>query len=195
MENKILIIGSGLSANDASLYDLNKFIVVAVNNGYLATDYWKYWVRTGDFQGQIPILKPNQTEIRYLEYSKALQPYGGENVCGLSIMLNASYWAMENLNPNEMYYLGADMNYSPDEKGNTHIYGVGYDIKTRKESDPDYMVRKYGKGDSDYLKNIYNRFYNIAFKKGIFLYNLSKIENTRLPYPKIENQKRLELLK
>lgn len=193
--NKILLIGSGLSAKDVSLYDLNKFIVVAVNNGYLATDCWKYWVRTSDFQGQIPELKSDQTEIRYLAYSKALQPYGGEDECGLSIMLAASYWAMENLSPKEMYYLGADMNYSPDEKGNTHIYGVGYDIRTRKESDPDYMAKKYGKGDPEYLKNIYSRFYNIASKKGILVYNLSNIENTRLPYPKVDDKKRFELIK
>ena len=192
--NKILLIGSGLSANDVNLYDLNKFVIVAVNNGYWATNRWKYIVRTGDFQGKLPVLRNDQLEILYGTYHKSLAPYGGENVCGLSIMLNASYWVMENLNPNEMYYLGADMNYSPDEKGNTHIYGVGYDIKTRKESDPDYMVKKYGKGDPDYLKNIYNRFYNIASKKGISVYNLSNIENTRLPYPKVDEQKRSELL-
>jgi len=193
LKNKILLIGSGLSANDVGSYDSKKFIIVSVNNGYIATDEWKYWVRTGDFEGNRPELKKGQQEITYKNYNKFIELYGGEKKCGRSIMLCASYWALETLNPEEMYYLGADMNYTPDKNGNTHIYGLGNDIKLRNMPDPDYMVKFYGDGDPNYLYKVYSRFYDIAKSKNVLVYNLSTVYNTRLPYPKPSLEKIKEL--
>ena len=81
------------------------------------------------------------------------------------------------------------MNYKPDEKGNTHFYGKGYDIQKWKMPDPDLMVKvqkQKGNNNPNYLTDIYMRFYDIAEKQGTKCYNLSKDPDTRLPYPKIE---------
>ncbi len=184
--NKVLIIGSGHSAKDYEKYIGLNFIVVVVNNAWKITDDWSYWVFAGDYKGDYPVdIKEHQKKITVNDYNKALMKYGGVHECGFSIMLNTSYWVLENLNPSEIYYLGADMDYTTDENGNTHFYGVGRDIKTYRKSDPDIMVELNSKGDTNYLYNIYMRFYHIADNKNIKVFNLSCNENTRLPYPKI----------
>jgi hypothetical protein len=193
MNDSILILGSGLSAKDISLYNTNLFTIVAVNNGHLATSKWKYWVHTNDFVGDKPQLKSDQFEITNKDYEKAMSEYGGIKLCGYSIMLASSYWVLKNLKPSKIYYLGADMNYNPDSNGNTHIYGVGFDIKKRKISDPDYMAKKHGNGDPDYLTKIYIRFEQLAATENVKLFNLSQIKNTRLPYERITENERDQL--
>jgi len=184
--NKVLIIGSGHSAKEYEKYKNLDLIVVVVNNAWKITENWDYWVYAGDYKGDRPItIKDNQTEITGVDYNKSMIKYGYVNKCGFSIMLNTSYWVIENLNPSEIYYLGADMDYNPDEKGNTHFYGIGYDIRTYKKSDPDIMVELNAKGDNNYLENIYMRFYNIAKNKNIKVFNISSNCNSRLPYPRI----------
>jgi hypothetical protein len=184
--NEILIIGSGHSALEYENYKNKNFIIVTVNNSWKITNDWDYWVSAGDYKGDTPpIIKENQKIITGKEYNLAMSKYGHVNNCGFSIMLNTSYWVLENLKPNKIYYLGADMDYTPNKNGDTHFYGVGQDIQKYKKSDPDIMVELNSKGDKNYLYNIYMRFYNIAKNKEIEVFNLSKNKNTRLPYPKI----------
>jgi hypothetical protein len=183
--NKVLIIGSGHSALEYKKYENENFIIVVVNNAWKVTENWDYWVSAGDYKGDRPtLIKENQKIITGKDYNLAMSKHGHVNKCGFSIMLNASYWVIENLNPNVIFYLGADMNYKPDNNGNTHFYGIGYDIKTYKKSDPDIMVELNSKGNNNFLNDIYMRFYDIAKNKGIEVYNLSSEKNTRLPYPK-----------
>jgi hypothetical protein len=47
------------------------------------------------------------------------------------------------------------------------------------------MVKLHSKGDPNYLENIYLRFKTIAEENNCKVYNLSKISDSRLPYPKI----------
>jgi hypothetical protein len=57
---KVLIVASGLSANEYKNYDykVNDWIVVAVSNGWLVVkDDWDYWVRANDYKGERPIPK------------------------------------------------------------------------------------------------------------------------------------------
>lgn len=195
IKKNILIVGSGLSAKDIKLYNENLFTIVAVNNGYLITENWDYWVHTNDFAGTRPNIKNMQREIKNKDYEAAMNNYGGIKACGYSIMLNASYWTLSAIKPEKIYYLGADMNYQPDESGNTHIYGIGYDIKKNKISDPDLMIKRYSNGDENFLKKIYNRFYDIAKSKNTQVWNLSRDERTRLPFPKVSEMDRHLLLK
>jgi hypothetical protein len=184
-KNKILIVGSGKSGQDVKKYESVFDYIVVVNNAWALTEQWHYWIHPNDYKGLKPdLIKENQVEINANGYGKSLRKYGGIHECGFSIMLNASYWVLDNLNPSEIYYLGADMDYSPDENGNTHFYGVGFDIKNKGISDPDLMVKLRGKGDPDYLINIYKRFQNVANKNRCMVYNLSENKNTRLPYPR-----------
>jgi len=183
--SSVLIIASGQSATSVSLYESKVDYIVAVNNAWSLTDKWTYWVHPNDYAGSRPVrLTSNQTEIAYKEYSKALLEYGGQKECGFSITLNASYWVLYHIAPTVIYYLGADMNYQPDENGNTHFYGKGYDIKKYGISDPDIMVKLHSKGDVKYLENIYLRFKSIAEDNKCKVYNLSKLETTRLPFPR-----------
>jgi len=184
--SEVLLIGSGLSAkliahNETIFKDMT---VVAVNHGHLVCDYWSYWVHAPDYKGQKPVLTPDQIEV--YRYAKILDRYGGHRACGYSIMLCASYWALDTLKPKKMYYLGADMNYTPQPDGSTHIYGVGLDIK-KGQPDPDRMAKMYaakGQEPAEYLREVYMRFYNIAVEKGVEVFNLSDDPQSRLPYPK-----------
>jgi len=115
-------------------------------------------------------------------YDKTLKEYGGIKKCGYSITLAASYYALHNLKPSVIGYLGADMNYNPDKKGNTHIYGVGFDIQERGVPDPDKMVKDHGNGNENYLEDIYKRFEQYATTTGCVVRNFSSDNETRLPY-------------
>lgn len=187
--SKVLIVASGKSATDVKYYEDKVDWIIVVNNAWMATTKWKYWVRTGDYKGKRPNhltdLQSHQTIIVPKIYETSLEKYGGYRACGFSITLNASYWALDNLKPTAIYYLGADMNYTPDEQGNTHFYGVGYDIQFFGESDPDKMAKRQAKRDSNYLTNIYLRFKEVAKENNCEVYNLSKVENSRLPYPRV----------
>lgn len=182
----VIILGSGKSVLEYPKYKKYNFTVVVVNNAWKATDDWNYWIRPGDYKGESPAnIGADQKIVTGQEYNLAMRSYGHVTECGFSIMLNASYWVMEALKPKNIYYLGADMNYEPDENGNTHFYGVGFDIKNFGVSDPDRMAMRMKKTRPDYLREIYMRFYNFAQERGIGVYNLSSEKNTRLPYPKI----------
>lgn len=179
--NRILLIGSGKSATKIATLNLSRFShIVAVNHGWMATEQWNYWFHSRDFNGKFPEIRPDQTEI--LTYDEQLAKYGGEGECGFSVMLNASYYVLAEFDPQEICYLGADMNYTPASDGSTHIYGVGFDIKKNGKSDPDLMVERYGGEDPNFLSNLYTRFAIISGEAGCKLWNLSGDPHSRLPY-------------
>ena len=188
--SKVLLIASGPSVKQVEDYDWigNDWTIVAINNAWQVTDKWSYWIRPGDFKGNKPephTLRNDQKIPK--RYSPQLLKFGGQKACGYSITLNAGYWALAELNPSVIGFLGADMNYTPDENGKTHFYGVGYDIKHNKNglSDPDRMVDMYGKDNPNYLRDIYMRLSDKALEhNGCKVVNFSNDPNTRLPYPK-----------
>jgi hypothetical protein len=185
---KVLMLASGLSAKQVHDYDYkaNGWTIVAINNGWQATDDWSWWVRASDFKGKRPTeYLPFQREVR--RYGGQLGKFGGQKACGYSITLNAGYWALDSLKPTVMGFLGADMNYTPDAEGNTHLYGVGWDIQNNDGGvpDPDRMVNMYANGNENYLHDIYMRLAIEAEKfNGCKVYNLSTDADTRLPYEK-----------
>ena len=182
---KVLLLASGMSAKEVDDYNYksNGWTIVAINNGWMATDEWDHWVRSNDFNGARPhVIKDHQVECK--KYGDILNHYGGHKECGYSITLCAAYYALYMLKPQVIGFLGADMNYTPDKEGNTHIYGLGNDIKKRGIPDPDRMVTQYSKGNPNYLSDIYMRMFDIAKRDGCDVYNLSSVEDTRLPYPK-----------
>lgn len=182
---KVLLLASGMSAKQYFDYPYkeNGWTVVAVNNGWQVTDEWDHWVRSNDFKGSKPTaIREDQVECK--KYGHILNEYGGHIACGYSIALCAGYYSLYTFKPSVIGFLGADMNYTPDKDGNTHIYGLGNDIKKNGIPDPDKMVQKYSKGNENYLHDIYMRFHNIAKENNCAVYNFSDIEDTRLPYTK-----------
>lgn len=186
---KVLVVASGRSANMFQDYEYkaNGWIVVALNNGWRATkDQWDYWVHADDFPGPKPVPKKNQIVAGGKEYIEALNAYGGHKSCGYTMGPIAGYYALWKVKPKVIGYLGADMNYTPDENGSTHFYGVGYDIKRNGVADPDRMAkihgRKMGMTPDRYIHHIFTRLGEVARESGCAIYNLSKDPNTRLPY-------------
>lgn len=182
---KVLLLASGMSAREVDDYNYqaNGWKIVAINNGWMAYEDWDHWVRSNDFNGARPhVIKDHQVECK--KYGDILNHYGGHKECGYSITLCAGYYSLYKLKPSVIGFLGADMNYTPDKEGNTHIYGLGNDIKKRGIPDPDRMVQQYAKGNQNYLSDIYMRFHSIAQENKCDVYNFSSVEDTRLPYPK-----------
>jgi hypothetical protein len=181
----VLIVGSGKSAHQIKDLNLTGLVTVAVNHGWMANDQWDLWIKSIDFAGTSPgdtvIIKEKTTD-----YKSATNKYGGQSACGFSIMLCSSYYVLDRYKPSNIFYLGADMNYTPDSDGATHIYGKGIDITKNGISDPDRMASIYGKDDPKYLENIYNRFKNIAQENDCEVWNLSNDSDTRLPYTRID---------
>ena len=182
--SKVLLLASGMSAREVDDYDYkaNGWTIVAINNGWLAHEDWDHWVRSSDFNGRRPKIKPGQVECR--RYGHILKLYGDHDECGYSITLCAGYYSLHILKPTVIGLLGADMNYTPDDNGHTHIYGVGNDIKRNGMPDPDRMVKHHARGNPNYLSDIYMRFHSVAKESGCDVYNLSTVKDTRLPYPK-----------
>jgi len=187
-QRKVLLIASGFSAKQIDDYPYKQegWTIVAINNGYRICD-WDYWVRPNDFRGEQAVPKEHQTIVR--AYSPALRKYGGQRACGNSITLNAGYWALSELAPSVMAFLGCDMNYKPALDGSTSIYGIGNDIKLNGIPDPDRMVRVHGKDDPNYLTNIYQRLATIAGEHNCEVVNVSTDPDTRLPYKKVKPSK------
>jgi len=184
---KVLLIGSGFSANELNNYPYkeNGWTIIAINHGWMATDEWTYMVHSTDFRGTKPT--PRSDQLMTSAYGEAVKQFGGHQVCGYSVTLCTSYWVLVNLKPKYMGYLGCDMNYTPNEKGDTHIYGLGLDFKKNKISDPDRMIKQHGKGDPAFLSTIYMRFAEKAIDfNDTKVYNFSSDPDTRLPYTKIK---------
>jgi hypothetical protein len=186
--SKLLILGSGHSIKQFDDYDYveNGWTIVAINNAWKYTENWNYLIHSTDYKKVPKELKPDQQIVR--KYADYLEPYGGHNNVGYSIMLCSSYYCLGMIKPTPYVigYLGADMNYTPDEGGNTHFYGIGEDIQKRGMSDPDRMVLQHSRGDENFLENLYYRFSDFAKKEQCNVYNFSNDPDTRLPYKQID---------
>ena len=187
---KVLLVASGFSARQYSEYDWkgNGWTIVAINNGWQAVrGDWNWWIRPGDYKGK----RPEGNELcgeTISRYTTEVNKFGGQNECGYSITLTAGYWSLANIKPGVLAYLGADMNYTPDKEGNTHIYGKGYDIQKNGKSDPDRMAQKYkgNKTEEEYLNYIYKRLEEKAMEKNCVVYNVSHTIDTRLPWKRVK---------
>jgi hypothetical protein len=187
MAVKVLILSSGLSAKQVVEYPYrqNGWTIVAVNNGWMACNEWDAWYRAGDYVGAFP--DPRDIDGRpCIENNRVrMNEFGNIVERGRNITLQAAYWALRH-KPKVIAFLGADMNYTPNENGDTHIYGVGYDIQRNGISDPDRLINLDGNGDPLHLRRIFLRFETIAYERGCRVYNLSHTIETRLPYERVK---------
>jgi hypothetical protein len=197
MTKNVLLLASGQSSKIYHELDLTQFTVVAINNAHLiANDEMKFWVRPKNYSGNQ--YRGTAPKISNPEYGPLLDCYGGAKACGYSITLCAAYWSLRYLKPDNIMFLGADMNYQPDEQGNTHFYGVGFDIKNNGIPDPFKMAMMKKKNqswsDEEYIFEIYNRFDAISKNgfpritdhKPANVYNLSDDPDSLLPYQRLD---------
>jgi len=193
----VLLLASGHSSKLYHNLDLSQFTVVAINNAHLlAEQNMRYWVSPNDYYGTP--YNGSAEIIKFKDYLPAMKAYGGHKACGYSITLCAAYWTLYFLKPDNIMFLGADMNYQTNEQGHTHFYGVGFDIR-RGRPDPIKMAAKWKREDQtneEYIFEVYHRFEQIS-KNGFDglsdhrpanVYNLSDDPNTMLPYQRINWQ-------
>jgi hypothetical protein len=197
---KVLVIASGRSSNEFSDYPYQKngWTIVVINNAWKICENFDYWIHPKDFCGQRP-QKINETQVVVNEsmYMSALSNHGGELECmgAGSIALAALYWSLDCLKPNIIGLLGCDMDYTPDQNGDTHFYGKGYDIqkKTRSRGTPDPLFQAHRSKNrksyppSEFITYLYSRFLCESKKSNdTRIINLSSSENTMLPYTRIK---------
>ena len=189
---KVLVVGSGHSAVKLKDMDTTDIRVVTVNNAWQVSDKWDFNIHAPDHpRDKRPVNFPSEKKVFSSGgtngYIQAVTKHGGLRKTGFSITLATAYWALENLHPTDIGFLGCDMNYDPKD-GKTAFYGVGVDIKRRNEPDPDRMAKRYGPNDpAGYLREVYQRFFDIAKSRGVNVWNVSGEKNTRLPCPMKED--------
>lgn len=198
MTKNVLLLASGHSSKLYNELDLSQFTVVAINNAHLLADKeMEYWVRPWDYQGNP--YTGSATTIGTRIYAPILNLYGGHDACGYAITLAAAYWALRTLKPDNIMFLGADMNYQPNTQGHTHFFGVGFDVQTTGQPDPMKMTeprKRQGWTNEEYIFEIYNRFDAISKNgfpritdhKPANVYNLSDDLSSLLPYQRIDWQ-------
>jgi hypothetical protein len=191
----VLLLASGHSSKLYHELDTSQFTIVAINNAHLLADKeMHYWVSPADYAGTP--YEGSAKIIKYKDYIRALNVYGGHKECGYAITICAAYWALHTLKPDNIMLLGADMNYQKNEHGHTHFYGIGFDIR-KGRPDPIKMAALWKRADQtneQYIHEIYNRFDMIS-KNGFptakdhrpaNIYNLSDDPDSLLPYAKLD---------
>lgn len=164
--DKIMVVGSGISAEKVKNWDLSGWHVLAINNAWQATDDWDELIYPNDFNKLPQSIKPNQKLVTNETYMKANTAFGNQLVRGNTMLLQALYYALLK-KPQVIGTIGCDLYYPPS--GKTHFYGNG-------GLDP----MRLGK---DTLTEKLNRFVSHAKELNVELYNFSGEGRGLNPFP------------
>ena len=184
MSTKVLIVGSGLSAQQIHEYPYkqNGWTIVAVNHGWMAYPEYDTLIVSSDFAGTVD---PYVAGRLVKNSHHSTYQYGGRAKTGFSIALDAGYWPLDVLKATTIGFLGAALNYTPvGEEQRTHIYGTGLDVLTGV---PDHVKieQEHGRGDPNYTTTIYKYFDKTALQHGCRVFNLSHSIETKLPFMRV----------
>jgi len=122
----ILMLGSGPDALRARSYPRAPFDqIIAINNAWRLRPDWDALVYPEDFPAdrRPATPAPHQRLIEADAFVPAQNAYGGFVYAGGTMAFTASYWALYDLRPSVIAYIGCDMVYP--SSGNTHFYGTG----------------------------------------------------------------------
>jgi hypothetical protein len=174
----ILLLGSAPDVVQCRGWDRAMFdSVVAINNAWKVRDDWDHLVHAGDFP-QVDMPAADQVRGRPIhsakEYVPAQNLYGGFVYAGATMALTAAYWALENLKPNVIAFLGCDMQYGAG--GPTHFYGAGNPDPLRPDVTLQSLEAKTG------------RLLITAARNGSLCVNLSNLPQSRLVFPRVTLQ-------
>jgi hypothetical protein len=175
MNNKsVLIIGSAPNSINAKNWPKEKFdTIIVINNAWQIRSDWDYLIYPDDFpEERRPTSKRfNQKFITSDEYVPIQNQYGGFVYAGGTMAFTSAYWALGQLKPKLIAFIGCDMIY---ESGtNTHFYGIGAADPLRDDVSLQSLEAKS------------NRFYYHALMQGCLCFNLTDQPKSRLTYPKI----------
>jgi len=186
---RVLIVGSGLSIHQLDQLDTRAWIVVALNHAWrYSPEVFHYLVHSEALPGSArpsPGLFPPGHVLSYAEYHPCVRECASRvaDLCGDElthpamyltghlIHFNASYWALLQLRPRLIAYLGCDFDYSHPEQ--THYYGKGQAV----------FAMERGRAP---LTTYFQRQTRLFAVLGVALFNLSTASRTLLPYPRLD---------
>ncbi len=176
MARTVLILGSAADAINARDFDADRFdAIVVINNAWRIRDDWTHLVHAGDFPVErMPPNRDGRKIITYDTYVSANNAYGGVLYAGGTMAFTAAYWALHALRPSMMIFCGCDMVY--EHKGSTHFYGNGTADPLREDPTLQSLEAKS------------NRLMALAAKQGCLNVNASRLNKSRLTFPRIDMQ-------
>ena len=122
----VLILGSGPDVIRARAWPRGPFSqIVAINNAWQVRECWDYLIHPEDFppeRGPAAHDPERQTVITADIYVPVQNSFGGFVYAGGTMAFTVGYWALGELKPDVIAFLGCDMNYSGEK---THFYGRG----------------------------------------------------------------------
>lgn len=122
----VLILGSGPSVMDCEHWERGPFDrIVAINNAWRVRPDWDDLIHPSDFpvERRPSSLSASQHIVTANAYVPAQNDFGGFVYAGGTMAFTAGYWALSELKPSVMAFLGCDMVYPAT--GPTHFYGTG----------------------------------------------------------------------
>lgn len=175
-KDKILIVGSGLSAKQLKYFNDNDWTIIAINNAW-KLNKWDILIYPDDFPDIPESLEKDQFLADNNIYRYEVNKFGGQENVGNSMIFNAAYFALAQF-PSKIAFLGCDLWYPPNQVN--HFYGNG-------RPDPMRLGR-------DLLIEKLNRLNDFCKKYNVEVSNFSEQENTLLPFKREEMPRRKKAL-
>jgi hypothetical protein len=123
---KILIVGTGLSAQAVKQWNLDGWTVAVMNRAWeLLPDRWDWFFYCRSFKDK---LKPKRTGLQVMnrDYCRIINDdkYCWDTGIRQTTMVFVAHYCLDH-KPLKMGFIGCDLNYTPDAEGNNTTYGVG----------------------------------------------------------------------
>jgi hypothetical protein len=170
----VLIVGSSPDALRYKSWPKTLFdSIVVINNAWKIRQDWDFHIYPEDFpmQRRSMNLKKNQNIISYKKYVPAQNAFGGFVYAGATMAFTAAYWALSELQPSVLAFIGCDMVY-PDSQP-THFYGTGDADPLRKDITLQNLEAKS------------TRLQILAAQHQCLCINLTSLDESRLVFPKV----------
>ena len=174
LSDSILIIGSAPNAIEAKPWSKHAFRhMIAINNAWQVRDDWDYLIFPDDFpvERRPALLSKQQQIVTSADYVPIQNDYGGFVYAGGTMAFTAAYWALGQLKPKLIAFIGCDMVYPAASK--THFYGTG-------TADP---LRDDVSLQSLEAKSLRLQYY--ASIQDCLCVNLSVASTSRLTFPRV----------
>jgi hypothetical protein len=169
----VLILGSGPDVIRARAWPRAPFThIVAINNAWQVREFWDYLIHPEDFptdRGPASHDPERQAVITADIYVPVQNAFGGFVYAGGTMAFTAGYWALGELKPDVMAFLGCDMNYQGEK---THFYGKGEPDPLRQDVTLQSLEAKSA------------RLMALAAAEGCLCLNLSEQPVSRLVFPR-----------
>jgi hypothetical protein len=134
MSKKVLLIGSGLTAEAVKGWDLTGWIVCAIHHAWkLLPDRWDILLHANDFPGEHKPQnkRPEQLLINTLDWVDSVSAdlhldgrhsgfWLNHTGCGKTMFFYSFWWIYENINPDVIGVIGCDMHYPEGDKNSIH---------------------------------------------------------------------------